>query len=47
MQPSTVLGIKACLAARKVAHYIEKVCKGGGMLWYGYTFGLFIKRSED
>ena len=37
MQPRIVLGVKTHLAARKVVHCIEKVCKGGGMLWYGYT----------
>ena len=40
MQPSIVLGIKGCLAARKVVHCTENVCKGGGMLWYGYIFSL-------
>ena len=35
-----VLGVKAYLAARKVARCTEKVSKGSGMLWYGYTFGL-------
>ena len=34
-QPSIVLGFKIYLAARRVAHW--KVCKGGGMFWYGYT----------
>jgi len=31
MQLSIVLGVKACLTARKVGW------QGGGMLWYGYT----------
>ena len=29
-----------CIAARKVAHW---VCKGSGILWYGYTLGLLEK----
>ena len=37
MQPNIVLGVKACLAARKAAHCAEKVCKGAGMIWYGFT----------
>jgi len=36
MHPSIVLGVKACLAARKVAHCSEKVCKGSGILCYGF-----------
>jgi len=44
MQPSTVLGFKACLPARKVVHCTE-VCKGSGMLWYGYAFGLLGLRG--
>ena len=42
MQPSIVLLFEDCLAVSKVAHCIEKVFKGGGMLWYGYTIGLLI-----
>ena len=37
-QPSIVLGVKACLAAKKAAHCTE-ACKGAGMLWYGYLTG--------
>jgi len=41
MQTSIVLGVKACFAARKVVHCTEKVCKGSGILWYGFhTVGL-------
>ena len=44
MQPSIVLGVKVCLADRKVVHCTEKVRKGSEMLWYGYiynwTFGI-------
>ena len=40
MQLNIVLGVKACLAARKAAHCTENVCKGAGMLWYGYTVRL-------
>ena len=41
-QPSIVLGVKACLAARNVAHCSdEKVCKGSGMLWYGLYIWFF------
>ena len=39
-QPSIVLCFEACLTVSKVAHCIEKVCKGGGILRYGYTIGL-------
>jgi len=37
MQPSIVLRFEACLTVSKV---VEKVCKGGGMLWNGHTIGL-------
>ena len=40
MQPSIVLRFEACLTVSKEAHCIEKVWKGDGMLWYGYTIGL-------
>ena len=35
------LCIEACLADYKVVYCIKKVCKGGGMLWYGHTFGFW------
>ena len=38
MHPSIDLHVEACLVVHKVAHCIKKVCKGGEMLWYGYTF---------
>ena len=36
LQPNIILGVKACLAARKAVyiHCTEKVCKGTRMLWY-------------
>jgi len=42
MQPSIVLHVEACLAISEVVHCIEKVFKGGGMLWYGNIIG-FLK----